>query len=236
MSLPTFGSPSGYARRVIRRFRGSCIRYWPLDDPSSTRARELITGDHGARTGTSTDQGGFLSPVSLFDGINDFVNIYSAALAAEFDGQEGSALIWAQTPAASWTDGLSHALFHLYGPTAGGDELHFHIYSGNNQVYYRFKVDDTIRHMIPSQSSTDWLLWGMTWSLVGDRVRTYFNGVASSNAAMPGTWDTVINKALIGAQDTGGADPWSGYAAHCSLYNRALSADEIVWIYKEAYG
>lgn len=232
MSSPLF--PHSYARRVIRRFRGSCIRYFPLDDPVSTRARELVKGDHGTRSGTTTDQPGPNGPTSYFDNINDYVNILSDSLAAEFDGQEGSALIWAKTPAATWTDGANHCLLRLYGSTAGGDELFWYIYTGNNQVYYRFKVDATIRHLIPAQSSPDWLLWGMTWSLAGDRVRTYFNAVASSNAAMPGTWDTPITIALIGANSTSGAYPWSGYIAHCSLYNRPLSAHEITWIYKEA--
>jgi len=221
---------TSYAADVIARFRGSCIRYWPLDDESSNRARELVKGEHGARTGTTLGQPGFDGTSTYFDGVNDFVNIYSAVLNADFDGNNGTLVCWVRVDSDTWTDAARHVVAHLYVDTSNRLTIRKEV---NGTLGYVVVGDGTGSYAYPSTTSTEWLCLALTWNAT--QFVPYINATPDV-AKAKGTWSgnlapTVV---LLGADNSSPAYPWLGYIAHVSLFNRALEPAEIAWIFKEA--
>jgi hypothetical protein len=62
----------------------------------------------------------------------------------------------------------------------------------------------------------------------------YINGVLVSGPT-PKSWNTVANNAQIGRQ-TSGIEYWNGNIGQVSIYNRALSAAEILQNYNATKG
>lgn len=220
-----------YADRVLGRFRANCIRYFPLDDASSARARELVKGDHGTRTGTTLGQPGINGPSSYFDSINDFVNIYSAALNTDFAYDPFTVSIWVHTDAAAWVDNVERSIIEITADVNNTLALRKH---GNNFLYVDTSAGGVRTFQFAVPKPTDWFhcaiaITPTSWQWFLDtipqlpQVTGIWVGALAANACCIGSADTTPNKC------------WLGHLAHCSLYNRALSADEITWIWKEAY-
>ena len=88
------------------------IAYWPLWETAGASAACLV---NPAQSGTAVGvtwandaTGAFGTAAPFFDGANDDINIYTAALAAAFSGHVGSLMVWCRVANAGvWTDGAA---------------------------------------------------------------------------------------------------------------------------------
>lgn len=165
----------------------------------------------------------------LFNGSTSFVNAGSAGLFSDINTAEGSISIWIKVASAGvWTDGTVRRLVRL--ATGAGNEMYIQRAAANNIlqfVYVAGGVSDVVNKT--GASETDWVHIVMTWSKSNDRLRAYWNGALVGTATTLGTWVGAINSVTIGGQ--GAALVWSGYLSHYRLYNRELTAAEVLELF-----
>lgn len=223
------GPAGGYAQKVLST---SPIAYWPLDETSGSNARCMVNpAQDGTYTGVTlanNSTGPFGTPAPYFDGANDHCDIYSAALAAAFNGSEGSAVMWARVANAGvWTDGTHDYVLQLY--VDADNAVFMRKTDVNNSLLWRYEAGAVVESRTTAgHSDTDWIHMGITWSKTNDEVRPYKNGV-QEGATMDtlGNWAGALSavNCYIGAW--AGLNQWHGWLAHCAVWNRALGAGEI---------
>lgn len=235
MQSPSLLKPGkrAYYKKIVRTFGSALIGYWPLwESGGSVAADKSGNARHGAYTGVDFGYPGFgdgkRSP--YFDGVNDYVDLYSAGLAGAFNGAEGTAFIWARLfNSGVWTDGLSHYLLYLSADAANlvaiiksltNNRLLFRYFSGAVQKYVQ----------VDSNTFTTFTPLAITWSKSGDAMKAYLNG-AQTGATQTGldVWAGSLSNAttLLGAISKAPVSPWYGWLAGGFLLNRPASAAEI---------
>ncbi len=223
---------SFYAAKVAAIASSNLIAYWPLWEASGTVATDIGgSALNGAYTGVTLGQQGIgdgrTSP--LFDGANDYCNIYSAALAAAFNGAEGTFVSWFKVANAGvWTDGAFHSICRLQADAS--NQIVIDKSSTNNVLRMIYTAGGTQKISTPSNSSTGFLCVAMTWSKSADQMIPYVNGVATQAALTGlGVWAGALaaTTTTLGASSTVPALVWSGYLAHFVLCNAALPQPSI---------
>jgi len=192
-------------------------------------------GRHGAITGCTLGQPGMGDGRTSygFDGVQDYVNWYSAALAAAFNGAEGTLMAWAKVANAGvWTDGLVHMMAYLY---ADGDNF-IQIYKENpNLTTFTYKAGGILEYEQAANTSTEWFPATITWSSLEDEVKYYLNGVKQGNTDTAlGTWVGALggNTTNIGCSLQNPLLVWFGNIQHVALGNRALTPTEVAELSK----
>jgi len=174
--------------------------------------------------------GGHLTNAYSFDGTNDNVNIYSSDLNSVFNPSEGTLVAWAKVANSGvWSDNAQHKIIYISFDGSNFIELNKNS-SPNNSVVGRAVFGGVTKRVDPILSTTDWFQIVMTWSKSNDQLKVFINGNQSGTTQTGlGTWvgNLTSTTAVIGAQTTAGASPWSGLINDVRLYNRALSAEEI---------
>lgn len=207
------------------------IQSLSLNEVSGTTAN-----DYSAENNDGTFSGVALnatnSPIpreraGLWDGTNDFVNNFSAALASDFNGSEGTFVLWAKVASSSvWTDGTVRYLAQL--SVNANNLVRIIKLTTNNTLRFDYVAGGTSELITKSSvSDTDWFHVAITWSKANERVRGYFNGELVSTSTTLGVWAGAIVGAQIGANTLTPLNVWSGYLSNYRLYNRELTADEI---------
>lgn len=218
-----------YAEKVLNTAYDNLIGYWPMWEPSGLIAYDLSSrGNNGAYSGVTLGQPGIGDGATcpLFDGINDVVNVFSAGLAADFNGLEGTQTIWARVSAAGvWTDGINRRIWQTQVDGANNEEAHKSAVANQIQVAYSAGGVVEVRNQIPF-NPTDWFHVGMTWSASADEVIYYFDGLPVETDTALGVFAGVIVLATIGALNLAGAQPWDGFLAHPGIWTRPLTAAE----------
>lgn len=222
------------------------IAYYMLDEKSGTVAYDLVSrriagAQNGTHSGVTLYQPGLgdgrRSP--LYDGINDYTNIYSATFNGAFDGDEGSVMVWGKVANAGvWTDGtLRKAILLL---SNGSNFIRIHRPGApNNLIEMNQVAGGTAKGATITVGPTlDWFQLALTWSRsagVNGEVRLYLNG-AQSGATLTalGAWagNLSATQTVIGAASTVPAEPWSGYLAHVPIWDRPITADEVLTLYE----
>jgi hypothetical protein len=228
-----------YAERVLGMEPANLIGYWPLWEASGTKAEDISgRGHHGVHTGVTLGQPGIGDgrTCPLFDGTNDFNNVYSAALAADFNGAEGTLLIWAKVANAGvWTDGVARVMAGI-GVDGTDNFLRTSKDAANNSLSVYYEAGGTIDTVFKTgASAVGYMCLAMTWSKSGELLMSYYNGAAvDAGSATLGTWAGALasTRCVIGAATTTPALPWSGNLAHCALWSKALTAAQIAYLSK----
>lgn len=223
-----------YERRVLNICGSSLIGYWPLDELSGVVAYDHSGNNrHGTYTGADLAAGygvGRERAAPYFDGANDWVDVYSAGLAAAFNPSAGSLLVWLRVPTAgTWTDGVNKR-----GYTFGADASNYiqlRTPSDNTLTLYYAAGGVTKSRTISGQSSLDYLPVCFTWDAVADEIWGYIGGVAFGAAVTGlGTWSGTLSssRAEFGNLTAAvSANGWLGYIAHAILCGRVLTPTEI---------
>jgi hypothetical protein len=217
---------------------------WPLQELSGSIAAARVSGVpdtdfDGTITGATVGQefGGHIPYAYLFDGINDFVNIYSTALNGVFDGAENTVILFAKIPSAEvWADAGPRDFFSLNVP--GGEDFVIVRKTTDNISMLREgnNVRETVNH--PTTTLSPFMI-AMTVSEsagVDGEMKAYFNGVQSgatqtSLGAYAGALSTT--QCVIGAFDTTPQLLTSGQISTVILHpTRAMTAAEISQIYQ----
>ena len=222
-----------YYRKVRRISPANLIGYWPMWEASGSVAYDHSgQGNHGAYTGVTLGQPGIgdgrTSP--LFDGVNDFNNIYSAALNADFNRDELTIACWAKVSGAGvWTDATERHLFRLCAATAVNGQAVIRRNTSNNTIIFVREDSGATKTISQAGLSTvNWFHVALTISVSQNLTAAYYAGVQVNTAAAD-TWTDALasNRATIGAATTTPSAVWDGTLAHGLLYNRALPASDI---------
>lgn len=161
------------------------------------------------------------------------VNLYSTALASDFNPLEGSIVVWAKVANAGvWTDGQSRYLLRLSATAINNNNTIYIIKpAASNILGLSYTAGGIAETRNKTLSETDWFQVALTWSKSNDRVRVYYNGVQEgADMTTLGVWSGALNSDTcnLGAVSISGSTPWSGYLSHYRLYNRELTAAEIL--------
>ncbi len=211
------------------------IAYWPLWETTGTVAYCLMNAaQNGAYVGVTLGQPGIgdgaVAP--RFDGVNDYVNVYSTTFRDAFNGSEGSIMIWIKAVnAAMWSDGLVHRPFYFAVNT---DNRIYNQSLGANNMNRVYEAGNVIENRIEAETSTDWICHVTTWSKTADEVNFYRNGVFQQTFNTLGNWAGLLaaGSVLIGAGSTAPVVVWDGWLAHCAVWNRALPLAAIEDLYR----
>lgn len=227
-------NPLAYTNKVIAT---SPIGYWPLaeaagatvalDESGNGRngaykaAGEPIAGQTGIGDGRTS---------ALFDGTNDFVNIFTASLQAAFNSAEGTMAVWCKVSAAGdWGDATARR--PLYFQTDANNRVRFEKTTAAGQLAWVYIAGGTNKTVLLNGNvTTDWFHLACTWSKSADQFKAYINGAQSgATQTALGTWVGSLSatSTTIGAADTIGSNPWKGFLAHAAVWATPLSAATI---------
>ena len=215
------------------------IAYWPLWELSGTTAQCLVNpAQNGTYSGVTLGQEGIGDggQAPLFDGANDYVDIYSAALAAIFPYDEGSFCGWMKVfNVGVWSDGAVR-IFISAAAALGGAAFMVNFYRRgvvNNVTYFRDDgADNQVLQHVVVAPVTDWQHFALTWSVASGNLNAYIAS-AQIGASQPGVLahvgaDINADMTAIGIGSIGASTwPWHGWLARCAIFGRVLTLSEI---------
>jgi len=230
--------------RVVSGYLGSAygakiaamgpIGYWPMDEPSGSIAFDRSGNNrNGAYVGVTLGQPGIGDgrTAPSFDGATSYCNIYSASLAAAFNGAAGSQTIWCKVAGAGvWLDGVTRRAMYalvdasnragLFKPTTASEIDCLYVAGGT-----------ALGAAKTAFSPTGWFHLALTWNKVADQMILYVNSIAITPVSTGlGVFAGALSatQTIIGSLSTAAAQVWSGNLAHGALFNRTLSAAEVL--------
>jgi hypothetical protein len=230
------------ANRYDSKLKDGLIQYLQLDEISGSTADDASAEGNDATYSAGVVLDAADAPVAgdrmvVLDG-DDHINLYSAGLDADFDPDEGSFVLWAKASDGSiWTDGSFQMLFRLL--VDGSNFIQCYKSDVDNQLVLSHVAGGTNRTVtitnVASITSTNVFCIAGTWSKSAGRVRFYLNGtLESSDSSALGTWAGSLDSTVccLGAQSVLGTIGWEGNLSHYRLYNRELTADEVMALYQ----
>ncbi len=223
-----------YFQKVLGLDRDNLIGYWPMGEASGGVAFDFSPeGNDGAYTGVTLGQPGIGDGKTcpLFDGSNDFNDIYSAGFNADFNGAEGTVFMWLKIATAEWENGV-------FGYVTGlavdvNNSIRIRKSSVNNRFDCDYIAGGTIKQvqLFVASPPTDWFSVAMTWSAAADKMIAYQDGVKVGTIQTDlGTWAGVLSSTLstIGSQTTSADNALAGNIAHFAFWKTPLSAAKIL--------
>jgi hypothetical protein len=229
MPRRSFRAP--YDQRVLAL---NPIAYWKLDDTSGSQATDYSgNGYHGAYSGATLAGDTFLNgdAAPSFDGVNDFVNVYSAGFAGAFDGNEGTVVAWAKVAnAGTWADGVLRFVSY-FRADGGSSQIQISKFPASDLLFIERLPSGIPAYAFFNTSSTDFIPIAITWSKLLDETRHFASGSQQGATSTGiGTWSESLepNFAMLGAyrSDVGNAS-WHGAIAHVSVFDYALSPAQV---------
>ena len=227
------GGGDRYHKQIIAT---APILYLPLTESGGLTAVNygtLGTAANGTYSGVTLAQiaapGGGMAP--LFDGANDRINLYSAALAGGFNGALHSLVIWYYIAAATWADGDVRAMLSL-GADANNRTTMFKTAAANSVTYFHLAGGTTEAATSTAYASVQWHMATVTLSKAADQFKGYIDGTSIGTSVTIGTWagalaDTFCN---IGVYDN--TQYWGkGYFSRAIVYDRVIDLTTIQALY-----
>lgn len=223
----------GVRERLLRVAPAALLAYWPLDERAGTVAFDASgNARNGAYTNVALGASGIGDgrAAASFNGTTSYCNVYSASLAASFNGAEGTIALWAKVSAAGvWTEGALRRLIYLQADT------------NNRVILQRSTINGTIEGVLIAggvgktavaltTSPAGFFHAAITWSKSADQLKAFVAG-AQIGATLTGLGVFVgalaIATTCIGSVSTTPTTVWSGSIAHVALWNTALSPAQI---------
>lgn len=232
--LLLFGDNS-YSKKLQRLFGSSIVGYWPMWESSGSVSADISgRGHNGAYTGVDLNQPGIgdRRTCPLFDGVNDYNNIYSAGLNTDMNKDEGTIASWCKVAGAGvWTDATARhfATFEI----DGANVIRLRRGATNNAIECGRVVGGVNKNVTDTglAGTLAWFHVAMTWSVSANELKAYINGsqVGSTQTTIPtlvgGLAPTLT---CLGSRNQTPLNPWSGYLAHAILLNRPATAAEVL--------
>lgn len=227
--------PQPYFERILDT---GPIAYWIQGEAAGLVAIDQINSpaQDGTYVGVTLGQPGIgdgnTSP--LFDGINDYNDIWTPAFSAAFNGIEGSALIWVRVSAIGvWTDGASRYGVVLRGGPNDYVEVFKRPFNPDIRIRYRSGgVNKDFDQTFPAPGhNQNWLSFGVTWSAASGQCQGYYAGLPIGAPQAAGVWGAaglVVGFTVVGAFRTIPQLVWDGYIAHVPVWDRPLTPAEML--------
>jgi hypothetical protein len=215
------------------------IAYWPLWETAGvTAVCQVNAAQNGTYGGTITLANSTMpwgDPCPLFQGVNDRVNTFSAALAAAFGAgadDEGSVMVWARAfNVGVWTDGSWRYLLTLY--TDLNNRIHlvrWQAVGGRMTMYHR--VGGFLSAIDANGlANIAWMHWVLTWSKAANECKLYLDGnQVGLTLTRPNFWVGALTDARIGCEWTS-QDTWNGWIGHCAIFPTVLTQPQVADLY-----
>ena len=223
-----------YYQKIIGLDRNNLIGYWPMGEASGGDAFDLSPeGNDGAYTGVTLGQVGIGDGKTcpLFDGANDFNNVYSTAFNTDFDGEEGTILLWIKVANAGvWLDGTVRYPFQFQ--VDGSNKMYIRRNTTNNELKWTYTAGGAAKDIIKgSVSSVDWMHLAVTWSKSANEMIAYVDGVQEGSIQTGlGTFVGSLSstKVCFGSANTTPDAVWDGYLAHAAVWKVPLVSGKIL--------
>jgi hypothetical protein len=227
------GGRNTYADKVLGL---NPIAYWQLNEASGGVAVDSSpNGFDGAYTGVTLGQEGIGdgNTAPLFDGANDFVDVWSTGFRDTFDGSEGTVAIWAKVfNVGVWTDSTQRKLFRFRIDINNRVLIDRAVVNGRiNATYSAGGVTEATD--INGLSNVNWSFYTITWSKssgVDGEVKVYLDGSQSGlTDTTLGVWagNLNVNQTALGAASIFALEPWYGWLAHPCVFDYALSPAQV---------
>jgi hypothetical protein len=220
-----------YIEKVLGIETANLIGYWPMNESSGT------TGDNAE--GTASKDGTYNRDVSVmgtqigigdgntapvFNGTNDVLDVYSAALNTDWDGDTGSLSLWFYR--TSWNDATLR--FALTIQVDGSNVCYLRTTATEGQIEARYTAGGT--GTIRSKSGLAGDTWHnivITWG--SGTANVYHNGVKEGGDWAIGTWvgNLVSTQTVMGGANNTPAFGFVGGLAHLAIWNTRLSEAQI---------
>jgi len=213
---------------------GNLAAYWTFDSRTLNWGTNKASDSSGnGNTGTLTNLtsassiAGKLGQALLFDG-----NVASVVLASNpisAVSNPSSICVWANTAdITSHAGGWNQTFLNLFTDTNNGIRMESVYPTGALAVSYRmggayYGAQSTSQVF----ANNAWVHICYVWNGVG--IALYANG---SSLATTSLTDSIGTVSILGARDDGGDGAWDGPLDDIRVYSRALSAQEVVNIYK----
>lgn len=230
-------SDKTYQEKIKELFNSSLVAYWPMNETSGAVAYD-ISGKVCNGVYANVDLANTTGPTKTrtmapyFDGANDYCNIYSAPLVANFNGTEGTFLAWARVyDAAVWADATTRRITSLRA-----DASNYVVVTrtaANNNIQTVYNAAGTTRIINTTVTAVGWFFIGITWSLSTNRTKSYYNGIQSGVTQTVGAWvNPLINtRTNLGADITTPANVWKGWLAHAMILSQEATPGQILSAY-----
>jgi len=210
------------------------IAYWPLWEAAGTVARCLVnvaqSGTYSSNVatwpvGTGIGDG---NTAPGFDGVNDYVNVQTAAFTAAFNGNTGTVFQWIRVANVGvWTDGTRRDSWFCQ---VDGANFVFLGRGVANNVYRFYYTSGGVNSFVNpgGLTTTAWVPIAISWNKPADEVKVYWNGAqVGATVGGLGIWAGALAISVIGATNLVPTNPFFGGIAHHQVYSRALSPTEI---------
>jgi hypothetical protein len=222
-----------YGNKVLSTENANLIGYWPMWEPSGAVADnyEGTAARDGAYTGVTLAQTGIGDgrTCPLFDGTNDFCDIYSVSFRDALNGAAGTAAIWVKAVAGLWTDGATDMALVMRVDANNRIELSN---NANNTILWLYRAGGTSESISKAGlSTTSWVHIAITWDKTANAMKAYWNGIQEgATQTIAGIWAGTLDasRTVVGASSTGPTGPWDGNLAHCAVWTKALSDAQIL--------
>jgi prepilin-type N-terminal cleavage/methylation domain-containing protein len=214
--------------KVTTRVEKGLVGYWHFDEGTSTVAYDASgSGNNGTltngptwQTSTNCKAGGCLD----FDGVDD--NVSTSTVPNLTGGFSFS--VWVKTPIlqdASYDSVVSKFSSSPYNGwflrrSANNSVMYFSLYNGGSA----YSVSDS------TLVANTWMYYAGTFD--GANLKLYVNGVLKGTRTGAVVGNATSNF-VIGGNYGGPSETWNGMIDEVRLYNRALSADEVLNIYND---
>ena len=206
--------PSGVSDGLVFQLDAANLRSY---SGSGNTANGLVAGIGGTLVngvGFGSTSNGFF----IFDGTNDYVNMPSASLI--YGSSSRTMMSWSRITS---NNGSTYASFAYGNP-------------GNNQAFFIgvYGLNPFCGAWANDLTATSTFISLNTWFHTvcvydGTTAFLYVNGILATSASK--SWNTSdVNRAYLGRQIDNG-QYWTGHIAQVQLYNRVLSATEVLQAY-----
>lgn len=221
-----------YWERVAQTQIEKLLGYWRLNESSGASVGDTSAFGHdGVATGVTWAQTGIGDgdTAAGFDGVNDYVNLYRADLAARFGGSEGTLLVWAKIEDGQWSSFSGRWLARFY--VDGSNYVECYKVAMVNSIAANYCAGGTAKSVsLGGMDTVDWMCLALTWSASDDEFKFFIDGeqVGSTQTGL-GSWAGTLAGAYLGAYSNRSFF-WYGDLAHVALWDTALTEDEIAYL------
>lgn len=210
------------------------LRYNKLNETSGTA---IVDSSGNAYTGTysGVTLNSAASPFApnfapLWDGVNDYGNLYSAAFGTAFNLDEGCMIIWAKVSAAGvWTDAANRRIVEIARDS--NNRVFAFKSSSNNNITVQRIGNTNVKSVSITISTSDWFSLMLSWSVAGDYFKAYVNGVqqgATQTGLLASAGSGLLStQTVIGSLSTTPSQIWSGYLANLIAFSSVENAARI---------
>lgn len=229
--LILFRKRKAYAQKIRAMFGADLTAYWQLNELSGTVAADSSgNGLHGAYVGATVagSTSPFNRPAPAFDGVNDEVNIYSAALNTAFNTEEGTIFFWSKMATAVWADGVGRTKFNIRATATNYITFAKQATAGDVTIL-NVRGGSASGFTFSGMSSTGFNCYCMTWSKANNRMSVYLNGYLIPPAfTLLGTWAGALDSARCKIAASGGGLYDKGTTSDVVIVRREATAAEVL--------